>query len=126
MALGECSGGMQLTKRKPHSERAMMELENLSQEMGEASSWGFWPGVQVGFPGALVVKNPPTNAGTVRDLGSISGLARSPEEGMATHPSILAWRIPWTEEPGGVQAVGSQSRTRLSDLAHTFLCCIYL
>ena len=91
----------------------MMELENLSQEMGEASSWGFWPGVQVGFPGALVVKNPPTNAGTVRDLGSISGIARSPEEGMATHPSILAWRIPWTEEPGGVQAVGSQSRTQL-------------
>ena len=81
--------------------------------MGEASSWGFWPGVQVGFPGALVVKNPPTSVGTVRDLGLISGLARSPEEGMATHPSILAWRIPWTEEPGGVQAVGSQSWTQL-------------
>ena len=80
-------------KKKPHSERAMMELENPSQEMEEARSWGFWPGVQVGFPGALVVKNPPTSAGTVRDLGSISGLARSPEEGMATHPKILAWRI---------------------------------
>ena len=71
MALGECFEWMQLTKRKPHSERAMMELENLSQEMGEASSWGFWPGVQVGFPGALVVKNPPTNAGDVRDMGSV-------------------------------------------------------
>ena len=35
------------------------------------------------------------------------------EEGMATHPSILAWRSPWTEEPGGLQSVGSQSRTRL-------------
>ena len=34
---------------------------------------------------------------------------------MATHSSILAWRIPWTEEPGGIQCVGSQSRTRLSD-----------
>ena len=79
-----------MTKRKPHSERAMMELENPSQEMEEARSWGFWPGVQVGFPGALVVKNPPTSAGTVRHLGSIS---RSPEEGVATHPSILAWRI---------------------------------
>ena len=30
------------------------------------------------------------------------------EEGMATHSSILAWRIPWTEEPGGLQSIGSQ------------------
>ena len=36
------------------------------------------------------------------------------EEGMATHSSLLAWRIPWTEEPGGLQSVGSQSWTRLS------------
>ena len=34
---------------------------------------------------------------------------------MATHPSILAWRIPWTEEPGRLQFMGPQSRTRLSD-----------
>ena len=34
---------------------------------------------------------------------------------MATHPSILAWRIPWTEEPGGLQSMGLQSQTRLSD-----------
>ena len=34
---------------------------------------------------------------------------------MATHSSILAWKIPWTEEPGGLQSTGSQSRTRLSD-----------
>ena len=33
------------------------------------------------------------------------------EKGMATHNSILAWRIPWTEEPGGVQSIGSQSQT---------------
>ena len=33
------------------------------------------------------------------------------EEGMATHCSILAWRIPWTEEPGGLQSMGSQSWT---------------
>ena len=39
------------------------------------------------------------------------------EEGMATHPSILAWRIPWTEELGGLQSMGSQ-RVR-HDLAHT-------
>ena len=35
------------------------------------------------------------------------GLGRSPGEGNATHPSILAWRIPWTEEPGGLQSIGS-------------------
>ena len=37
------------------------------------------------------------------------------EKGMATHSSVLAWEIPWTEEPGGLQFVGSQSRTRLSN-----------
>ena len=48
----------------------------------------------------LVVKNPPAKAGDVRDTGSIPGSGRSLEEDMATHSSILAWRIPWTEEPG--------------------------
>ena len=38
---------------------------------------------------------------------------------MATHSSTLAWRIPWTEEPGGLQSMGSQSRTRLSDFTFT-------
>ena len=37
------------------------------------------------------------------------------EEGMATHPSILAWRTPWTEEPGGLQSMEWQSRTQLND-----------
>ena len=57
---------------------------------------------------ALVVKNPPANAGNIRNVGSIPGLGRSPEEGMATHSSILAWRIPWTEEPGRLESIGSQ------------------
>ena len=39
---------------------------------------------------------------------------------MATHSSILAWGIPWTEEPGRLQSTGSQSRTRLSDFTFTF------
>ena len=39
---------------------------------------------------------------------------------MATHASVLAWRIPWTEEPGGLQSRGSQSWTRLSDFTFTF------
>ena len=57
---------------------------------------------------ALVVKNPPANAGDLRDVGSIPGSGRAPKEGMATHSSILAWRIPWTEEPSGLQSRGSQ------------------
>ena len=53
-------------------------------------------------------KNLPANAGDIRDAGSIAGLGRSPGEGMATHSSILAWRIPWAGEPGGLQSMGSQ------------------
>ena len=40
------------------------------------------------------------------------------EKRMATHSSILAWRIPWTEEPGGLQSMGSQSQIQLSDYQH--------
>ena len=48
----------------------------------------------------------------VRSLGGEDPL----EEEMATHSSILAWKIPWTEEPGGLQSMGSQkSQMRLSD-----------
>ena len=53
-----------------------------------------------------MVKNPPANAGEVRDASSIPGQEDSLEKGMATHSSILAWRIPWTEEPGGLQSLG--------------------
>ena len=41
-------------------------------------------------------------------MDSIPGSGRSPGGGMATHSSILAWRIPWTEKPGGLQSMGSQ------------------
>ena len=52
-----------------------------------------------------VVKNLSANAG---DMDSIPGWKDPLEKGMATHSSILAWRIPWTEEPGGLQSMGSQ------------------
>ena len=52
-----------------------------------------------------MVKNPLTNAG---NAGLIPGLERSPGEEMATHSSILAWKIPQTEEPGGLQSMGLQ------------------
>ena len=55
----------------------------------------------------LAGKNPPANAGDMREAGLIPGLGRSLEEGMATHSSILAWKIPRTEEPGRLQSMGS-------------------
>ena len=52
-----------------------------------------------------MIKNPPASAGDVRDVGLIPRSGRSPGGGNS-HCSILAWRIPWTEEPGGVTARG--------------------
>ena len=57
---------------------------------------------------SLVVKNPPANAGDIRDPGSSLDWGDPLEEGMATHSSILVWRIPWTKEPGRLQFIGLQ------------------
>ena len=56
----------------------------------------------------LVVKNPNANSGDIRDVGSIPGSEDPLKEDMATHCSILAWRIPWKEEPGRLQSIMSQ------------------
>ena len=53
----------------------------------------------------LVVKNPPANSGDLKDAGLILGSGRSPGGGIGNSPSILTWRISWTEEPGGLQRV---------------------
>ena len=58
-----------------------------------------------GFPAGAVVKNPPASAG---DVGLIHGLKRSPEKEMATIPVYVPGKIPWTEEPGGLQFIGLQ------------------
>ena len=57
---------------------------------------------------ALLVKNPPSNAGGVKDSGPIPGSGRSPGGGLAIHSSILVWRIRWTEEPGGLYSPWGQ------------------
>ena len=62
----------------------------------------------MGFPGGSMGKEPACNAGDTTDTGSIPGLGRSPGGGHTTHSSILAWRIPWTEEPDRLQFIGSQ------------------
>ena len=62
----------------------------------------------MGFPSDSAVKSPPAMQEVketwVRQLGQKGAL----KEGMATHSSILAWTTPWTEEPGGLQSIGSQ------------------
>ena len=59
----------------------------------------------LGLPGSSVVKNPPAMQETgVQSLGWEDTLGES----MTTHSSIFVWRIPWTEESGGLQSVGSQ------------------
>ena len=66
---------------------------------------------------AQVVRNIPTNTGDVRDAGSIPGGEDPLEKEMANRPRILAWKIPWTEKPGGLQPMRLQRVGR--DGAHT-------
>ena len=54
-----------------------------------------------------MVKNTAANAGDIRDAGMTPGSEDPLEEEMATHSGILVWEIPWTEEPGGLQSMGS-------------------
>ena len=69
---------------------------------------------------ALMVKNPPASSGDLRDAGLIPGLMQDwedpLEEDMATHSSVLASRIPWTEEPGGLQSLGRRVVHGWSDI----------
>ena len=61
---------------------------------------------KIGFPGGSVVKNPPSMRETLEMWVRFLGLEDPLEEEMATYSGILAWRIPWTKEPGGVQSTG--------------------
>ena len=79
-----------------------------SQELSEGGSLGLPPSGSHG-------KNPACNVG---DLGSIAGQGRSLEKEMATPFSIPAWRIPWTEEPGRLQSMGSQELDTAQLLSH--------
>ena len=65
-----------------------------------------------GLPRCVSVgKKAPSNVGDTGDAGSIPGLGRYPEKEKATHSCILSWKIPRTEEPGGLQSMGSESDT---------------
>ena len=77
---------------------------------------------------AQLVKNLPADGGDARDVGLIPRSGRSPGEGngkllltltLTQTAHILAWEMPWTEEPGGLQSVGLQNQTLLSVQVHT-------
>ena len=95
----------QLVKNRP----AMQET--LGRFLGQEDPWRrvrLPTPVFLGFSGGSDGKESACNAG---DTGSIPGSGRSLEKEMATHSSILAWKTPWTEEPGGLQFLELQSRT---------------
>ena len=81
-----------------------MQVQSLGQEDPPEKGWLPTP-VFLGFPGGSAGKESACNA---RDLAWTLRLGRSPEEGTASHSSILARRTPWTEEPGGSQSTGLQ------------------
>ena len=69
----------------------------------------------------LVVKNLPANAGNIRDMGSVPGWKDSLEEGIATHSSILAWRIPWTGSLVGYSPRGHTELDMTEVTEHTHM-----
>ena len=77
----------------------------------------------MGLPWWLSGKESACNAGDVGDVGLIPGWADPLREEMVTHSSILAWRIPWTEEPGGLTSMGSQrvGDDCVTEHAYTFI-----
>ena len=76
----------------------------------------------------LVVKNPPAKEGDTRDEGLILGLGRIPGIGNGNLSSMLAWKIAWAEEPGGLQCMGPQKldTTQHSTFVLYIFCVFYL
>ena len=94
-------------------------LKNLpanTGDMGSIPGLGRSPGEENGHPSQCSCLENPMDRGTwqariygvTKDVGSIPGSGRSPGEGHGNLTCILAWRIPWTEEPGRLQSIGSQ------------------
>ena len=86
-------------------------MQRMKNKISMRWSIVYWaPAVRQGFPGGSGVKNPPAKAGFDPWVGKIPW-----SKEMAAHCSVLAWEIPWTEEPGRLQSLGSQRVRR--DLA---------
>ena len=74
--------------------------QRVGHDLPTEQQWGLGYEKRWASQVALVAKNPPANAGDIRDMGLIPGSGRSPGGGHSNYFSILAWRIPRTEEPG--------------------------
>ena len=87
-------------------------MDNLKPQNPKCLLFEIQTVIEMSYPGGSAIENLTTMQETgVRSLGGEDPL----EQEMATHSSILAWRIPWTEEPGGLQSMGLQkSQTGLS------------
>ena len=105
-------------KVKEESKKAGLKLNIQKTKIMEPGPMISWQ-IEGEFPHSSVGKESACNAG---DLGFIPGSGRPPGGRHATHSSILAWRIPWTEEPGRLHTVhgAGKSRTQLND--QIFIC----
>ena len=100
--------------QKYNNEPSQAEREKALSASSKALLWGFE--IFTLGPGASLIAQSVKNLLAMQETWVwFMGLEDPLKKEMATHSSILAWRIPWTEEPGGLQSMGSQSRTWLSD-----------
>ena len=89
-----------------HEQRSLAGYSPWGRQESDTTNWLTQHSIHIsGFPSGSKVKNPLITQG--KQIHS-PGQADPLEKGTATHSSILAWRIPWTEEPGGLQSTGSQ------------------
>ena len=95
-----------IEKRERKQERKQIIITHNSANHRKLFSNVF--GMCVGFLGGSNSEESVCSTGDTEDEGSLPGLERSPEEGMATHSSSLARRTPWTEQPGWLWSAGSQ------------------
>ena len=95
--------------RGPCGDRNILFLDYMPANIPASIAYSFAAVRGKGFPGGSLVKNMPANAGDAGDMGLIPGLGRFPGAASGnTLQSILAWEIPWTEEPGGLPSIGSE------------------
>ena len=89
------------------------DLARMTQLVYTRTTVWIWVHWAPGFRGSSVDKEPTSTSRVVGNVGLIPGQEDPLEEGMAAHSSIFAWRIPRTEEPGGLLSMGSESRTQV-------------
>ena len=92
-------------KEKPGGPQSM-GLQRVRHDWSNLAAAAPWK--MSGFPDGSMVKNPPASVETQEMCVPSLGQEDPLEEEMATHSSILAWEVPWTEEPGGPQSMGLQ------------------